>query len=162
MKAEQEPLVLHVGGKELPTTLTELLSTPQSLCGIGALLFIVVGGAIRLTRMSATSSIQSYHQYSDPNADEQGDRITKTITPKGIWAAWKKFWGKLPRRVWNFYIDAFLVPAYRQEWDKYKQWSYRSQTRQPKTPAVRRRIRIQKRLCVKPTSSTPPPLSHPS
>jgi len=121
MKIEQEPYqaevlnILPYSKKKIPTTLTEVLTTPETLCGVGALLFIVVGGAIRLTRMSNTSSIESYQTYFDPTTAGQGQRIATTVTGTGCLFAWKKFWGKLPRRIWNFYIEAFLVPSYRQE-----------------------------------------------
>ncbi|CAL8131069.1 unnamed protein product [Orchesella dallaii] len=131
----------------LPNTLTEILTTPQYLCGVGALLFATVLGAIRLTRMSATSSIQSYHEYVEPTSSSAGpkERFSLSITGKNsCWSVWKKFWGKLPRRVWNFYIDAFIVPAYREEWGIYKRWSCRAQSRPPKTAEIRRRIKIQR------------------
>ncbi|CAL8069079.1 unnamed protein product [Orchesella dallaii] len=131
----------------LPNTLTEILTTPLSLCGVGALLFSAVLGAIRLTRMSATSSIQSYHEYVEPTSSSAGpkERFSLSITGNNsCWSVWKKFWGKLPRRVWNFYIDAFIVPAYREEWGIYKRWSCRAQSRPPKTAEIRRRIKIQR------------------
>ncbi|CAL8070698.1 unnamed protein product [Orchesella dallaii] len=80
----------------LPNTLTEILTTPQSLCGVGALLFAAVLGAIRLTRMSATSSIQSYHEYVEPTSSSAGpkERFSLSITGKNsCWSVWKKFGG---------------------------------------------------------------------
>jgi hypothetical protein len=43
--------------------------------------------------------------------------------------AWINFWKKLPRRIWNFYIEALLVPASRVEWGKFSKWTFRYGTK---------------------------------
>lgn len=52
--------------------------------------------------------------------------------------------GRFPRRAWNFYIEAMLIPSYRPEWGKYRDWSYQSPDRAEKTEEQQRERELKR------------------
>lgn len=80
------------------------------------------------------------------NVKKEGPEKLIQCSPGNITKAWREFWGKFRRRVWNFYIEALLIPVFRVEWGKYKDWMYKYASRPPSTLEAkreRRRVRME-------------------
>ncbi|CAL8123897.1 unnamed protein product [Orchesella dallaii] len=124
------------------------LSAP--VLGVGALVgfaLLMVGGVIRIKRANVTPS--SSTQISVPSFITGEGSITSIGSRRNSWKGsiretFTGFWGKLPRRIWNFYIDAFMIPSYRKEWGKYKLWSHRSPLRPERNNLLRAQLKQRK------------------
>ncbi|ODN03461.1 Potassium voltage-gated channel protein Shaker [Orchesella cincta] len=122
--------------------------SPQVIGAFVGLALIVIGGVIRIKRANVTPSSSTHISMPSFITNDGSQTTIGGLRGQGgkgsLRESFVGFWGKLPRRFWNFYIDAFMVASYRKEWGKYKLWSHRSPLRPERNNLLRAQLKQRK------------------
>lgn len=77
--------------------LRELLQRPDLISMIFITVILVITGAIRLTRVSYASTIESFHTYVESESNFHKKGVFSWISgEKGFAGSFKSFWSKFP------------------------------------------------------------------